>query len=61
MIFGSVAIFGGLVSLLLPETKLLDMSDKVIEIELHAQIEEKAKEEKRRQSIAASLGGGGGA
>lgn len=45
---------------MLPETKTLDMSDKVLEIELKAQEIVKAKEEKRRQSMASSIGVGGG-
>lgn len=59
IIFGTVAVVGGLVSLLLPETKTMEMSDKVVEIELHAEAEVKAKEERRRQSIASSMGAGG--
>ncbi|CAL8128169.1 unnamed protein product [Orchesella dallaii] len=49
LIFGIVALVGGFVSLLLPETKTLEMSDKVFEIELQAE-EVKQKERERRQS-----------
>ncbi|ODM93122.1 Solute carrier family 22 member 3 [Orchesella cincta] len=49
LIFGIVAVLGGFVSLMLPETKTLEMSDKVFEIELQAE-EVKAKERERRQS-----------
>lgn len=44
-----MAIIGGVVSLLLPETKALEMSDKVTEIEHQADVE-KAKERVRKQS-----------
>lgn len=62
IIFGVVAVGGGLVSLMLPETKTLDLSDKVTQIELQAQDEIKAKqEEKRRQSMASVQVNGGAA
>lgn len=44
LIFGGMAIFGGIVSLLLPETRTLEMSDKITEIEEQQQQHSKAED-----------------